>query len=99
MVPVFEITVKARPATINFARFKLHLRAREETLLASARFTTWERRVFFGSAVATPPKGFGGAAFSRYGLEAAMGAAFDIPARRPLKKLNESYAAIGKVSR
>ncbi len=48
MVPVFEITVKARPATTsNFARFKLHLRAREETLLASARFTTWERRVFW----------------------------------------------------
>ena len=38
MVPVFEITVKTRPATaINLACFKLHLRAREDPLLACSQ--------------------------------------------------------------
>ncbi len=43
-------------------------------------------------------KVFGGAACGRNGLEVAMGAAFDVRALT-IKKLNESYAAMGRVSR
>jgi hypothetical protein len=98
MVAGFKIAVKARPVTASkFTCFKLYLRTREETLPASARFVNWERRDF-GSAVSTPPKGFGGATCGRYGLEVAVGKAFNVSAPST-KKLNESYAAIGKVSR
>jgi hypothetical protein len=77
MVPVFKITVRARPATASkLACFKLHLRAREDTLLAQARFVTWERRDYCFAVFDSHQKGLVAAACRRYGLKVATGAAF-----------------------
>jgi hypothetical protein len=82
MVPVFKITVKARPVTASkLACFKLHLRAREDTLLAHGQVRyLLGRGAIFALPFSTPTKGFGGAACRRHGLKVATGAAFQ-PAR------------------
>ena len=85
MVPVFKITVKARPVTASkLACFKLHLRAHEDTLLAQARLLLG-RGAILGMPFRPRQKGLASLLAVAYGLEVATGAAFQ-RVRTELKK-------------
>ncbi len=93
-----EITVRARPATAStFIRFKEHLHAREETLLASSARFLLEAR-FLGLPF-RPHQRFWRRCLRSLRPRSGCGRGVQHAPHRSLKKLNASYAAIGKVSR